>query len=213
MEKELGTVGAVVGMVALCVLFGGLASAIYPGWPAVGLWLSRADAPAWVQAVGSVLTILFAVRIAAWQNQRAQALAAAERHGKALVMVQTISVLTDLYASEAHSINAAMQRPVAATNSFLSRVQPESQFRSTEQSALAIPLHDLPDVASVELAISLLNHIRATRSVIAASKVEYERGEGDWAPILNSLQVHADAAKALQVEARKAVSRIAASPR
>ncbi|MDM0054064.1 hypothetical protein [Variovorax fucosicus] len=67
MQKELGTAGAAVGAFALACLFGGLTLAIYPGWPAIGSWLNRTDAPAWVQAVGSILAIAGAAYIAAWQ--------------------------------------------------------------------------------------------------------------------------------------------------
>ena len=67
MQKELGTAGAIVGMILVSTLFGGLALAIYPGWPAIGAWLGRIDAPAWVQAVGSILAIFGAAGIAAWQ--------------------------------------------------------------------------------------------------------------------------------------------------
>lgn len=64
MKNELGTAGATVGALALVLLFGGLTLAIYPGWGAIGGWLSRIDAPAWVQAVGSVTAILAAIWIA-----------------------------------------------------------------------------------------------------------------------------------------------------
>jgi hypothetical protein len=68
MKKELGTTGASIGATVLACLFGGLALAIYPGWAAFGRWAERADAPAWVQAVGSVAAILAAIGIAAWQR-------------------------------------------------------------------------------------------------------------------------------------------------
>ncbi len=68
MKDELGNWGAVCGMVILFLLFCGLALAIYPGWVSIGDWLSRADAPAWVQAIGSLLGILIAVCVPAWQR-------------------------------------------------------------------------------------------------------------------------------------------------
>ncbi|CAN7258641.1 hypothetical protein LJR084_001205 [Variovorax sp. LjRoot84] len=70
MRDELGTTGAVVGMVVLTSLFGGLALAIYPGWAAIGAWLDRVDAPAWVQAVGSIAAIFAAVLISVFQQRR-----------------------------------------------------------------------------------------------------------------------------------------------
>jgi hypothetical protein len=72
MKEELGTRGAAVGAAVLAVLFGGLALAIYPGWAAIGHWAERADAPAWVQAVGSILAIVGAGWIAGWQASTAR---------------------------------------------------------------------------------------------------------------------------------------------
>jgi uncharacterized protein involved in cysteine biosynthesis len=80
MRKELGTPGAVVGMLVLFCLFGGLAIAIYPGWPAVGAWMNRADAPAWVQAVGSIIAILAAIGIAMWQRHTDHQAARHQQH-------------------------------------------------------------------------------------------------------------------------------------
>ncbi len=42
--------------------------AIVPGYGKIGTWLGDKDAPAWVQAVGSVLAILVAIGVAWWQK-------------------------------------------------------------------------------------------------------------------------------------------------
>lgn len=66
-EKEnLSGLPAAIGMIILAMLFLGLVFAIYPGWAAVGKFMTvnlrlTADAPAWVQAVGSVGAILVAI--------------------------------------------------------------------------------------------------------------------------------------------------------
>jgi uncharacterized membrane protein len=44
--------------------------AIFPGFPAIAAWLSTANAPAWVQAVGSVAAIMFAVVVFVAQGRR-----------------------------------------------------------------------------------------------------------------------------------------------
>lgn len=67
MREELGTPGAVVGAFVLACVFGGLALAIYPGWVSIGEWAHRTDAPAWVQAVGSVTAILVGIGCVLWQ--------------------------------------------------------------------------------------------------------------------------------------------------
>lgn len=46
--------------------------AIVPTWPKVVEWASDKDAPAWVQAVGSIVAIFAAALIAAWQNGRSE---------------------------------------------------------------------------------------------------------------------------------------------
>jgi hypothetical protein len=43
--------------------------AFFPGWAMVGTIFSRADAPAWVQAIGSIAAILVAVGVAYWQGR------------------------------------------------------------------------------------------------------------------------------------------------
>lgn len=75
MKEELGTAGAVVGMMVLACLFGGLALAVYPGWATVGVFLSEnllltKEAPAWVQAVGSIAAIVGSLWVARYQLQK-----------------------------------------------------------------------------------------------------------------------------------------------
>lgn len=57
-----------IGAFALTLLFAGLALAIYPSWPSIGEWAKKADAPAWVQAIGSICAIFSAIAIASWQS-------------------------------------------------------------------------------------------------------------------------------------------------
>ena len=70
MKSELGTAGSAVGALALVCLFGGLALAIYPGWAAVGIWIDKGAAPAWVQAVGSIGAIIGTYLVAERQWSR-----------------------------------------------------------------------------------------------------------------------------------------------
>lgn len=51
------------------------ATAIYPGWPAVGKWWDKQDLPAWVQAVGSISAIVAAVWVVEAQHRRSIRLA------------------------------------------------------------------------------------------------------------------------------------------
>lgn len=61
-----------VGVVVLSLLFGGVVLAIYPGWDPIGHFLNdnlklSEKAPDWVQAVGSIIAIIFAGHFVRWQ--------------------------------------------------------------------------------------------------------------------------------------------------
>ncbi|MDO8385079.1 MAG: hypothetical protein Q7T13_01600 [Polaromonas sp.] len=45
---------AIIFLLLICLVI-----AIYPGWPSIGTWMDKSDSPAWVQAVGSILAIVF----------------------------------------------------------------------------------------------------------------------------------------------------------
>lgn len=58
-KEDLSGVSAAIGVAVLALLFGGVVLAIYPGWMPVGKFLVEnlklpEQAPAWVQAVGSI---------------------------------------------------------------------------------------------------------------------------------------------------------------
>lgn len=74
-KKDLCDLPAAIGMVILTMLFGGLTLAIYPGWEIIGKFLVAnlkltEQAPAWVQAVGSILAIFSAVYVVNLQNKK-----------------------------------------------------------------------------------------------------------------------------------------------
>ena len=65
MKDDCCTGSAIAGMLFFFSLFLGLTFAIYPGWEVVGKFLDEnlllsKEAPAWVQAIGSVCAIYFA---------------------------------------------------------------------------------------------------------------------------------------------------------
>ncbi|MFM9921887.1 hypothetical protein VLK31_02750 [Variovorax sp. H27-G14] len=210
MKNELGTAGATVGAIALVLLFGGLALAIYPGWAAIGCWAAKVEAPAWIQAVGSILAIMFAVAIAAWQTAQSRSLIAAEHQRKALVMLEAIRTFVDLYAREIQAIAAMIDGNLAVQSAYLLRIDPDAQFMTTERSAQSIPLHDLPDVKAVRLVVELMNHIRTDRNAIANLKLALEAGDLARAPGLYSLKGHVDAAMRLLQKTDAAIERVTA---
>lgn len=71
-KQDLRGAPVAIGMVVLALLFGGVALAIYPGWEPIGKFLVEnlkltEQAPAWVQAVGSVLAIIATALGIRWQ--------------------------------------------------------------------------------------------------------------------------------------------------
>ena len=65
-KDELCGAPAAIGMVVLELLFGGVVLAIYPGWAPIGKFLVEnlkltENAPAWVQAIGSIGAICVAI--------------------------------------------------------------------------------------------------------------------------------------------------------
>lgn len=185
MQKELGTPGAVVGAFALVLLFGGLALAIYPGWDKIGVWASKSDAPAWVQAVGSVAAILASGAIAWWQLITNRKLQRETSRQRAVVMVEAIGALGRAHLGELESFNAMVDRHnYMATMDYMERLDPRTLFLTAEQAAQSIPLHDLPDAETVRLLIDLQNAIRTNRDSAAKLRDHIMAGEGDWAPIL-----------------------------
>lgn len=96
------------------VLMAAAILAIVPGWPAVGAWLSKAEAPAWVQAIGSIGAIFGAAWIAGYQ-ERSRAMdakkAAVKRARNFAGAVQgTIEDVID--RGSLHAIHMVMRRVV-----------------------------------------------------------------------------------------------------
>ncbi|QRY31214.1 hypothetical protein JVX96_24550 [Variovorax sp. PDNC026] len=185
MRKELGTPGAVVGAFALVLLFGGLTLAIYPGWDKIGAWASKSDAPAWVQAVGSVVAILASGAIAWWQLIATRNFQRETSRQRAIVMVETIGALSRAHLGELESFSAMVDRHnYLATLDYMERLDARALFLTAEQAAQSIPLHELPDAETVRLLIDLQNAIRTNRDAASKLRDHIMAGEGDWAPIL-----------------------------
>lgn len=79
MKERLLSWGALLCLFVLTCLMLGYALVIYPGGPAIRWFLAtsavvlgRLDAPAWVQAIGSVAAIVAAIAIASWQRKEEQ---------------------------------------------------------------------------------------------------------------------------------------------
>lgn len=92
-DKAGGWVGIAFAVWSALLIFAAIL-AIVPGWPAVAIWLSKDAAPAWVQAVGSILAILAAVAVAYYQDARQRKVVAdaQERRRKELVQLTCMAI-------------------------------------------------------------------------------------------------------------------------
>lgn len=159
MQKDLGTLGAIVGMILVGCLFAGLALTIYPGWPAIGAWLHRIDAPAWVQAVGSIAAICAAVVIAYVQHRQtlrqSHRLAAQARSqaaaGPFAVAERTIAELKRTYTQ--------IQQPLGTNDDWSSFPSLKMELQKLLFDFKSLPLHTLPGYEAIHAAYSLADAI------------------------------------------------------
>lgn len=154
MKQELGTAGSVVGMIVLSCLFGGLVLAIYPGWFTVGKFLNEnlllsKEAPAWVQAVGSIAGIGIAIYVP-WSSHRRDVIKQ-EREAKihAAVVISgfrlNINPITSLMIVIANNANAAKHVKLLSPNL--------AQWPITAAQRLqSLPLISNEDLAAIEAA-------------------------------------------------------------
>lgn len=140
MRDELGMVGATVGAATLSALFGGLALAIYPGWDTVGQWLTSDSVPAWVQAIGSVVAIIAATGVAAYQVNHARLL---EEDRRKASEIQRLSVVTALMARSyglAKDVVTAFNEP----SDYHFSVVDAPLMRDTVETLRSLPLFEIP---------------------------------------------------------------------
>lgn len=139
MRKELGMPGALVGMIFLGFLFAGLALAIYPGWPVIGSWFKKSDAPAWVQAVGSILAIFAAGSIAAWQASSSRR--DAERIRKETETARALAI--DFILRRAKLVVSNAEQAVISSSSSTIKLACK-QVEMIQQALRALPVFEVP---------------------------------------------------------------------
>lgn len=216
MQKRFVSIGALVCLAVLTCLLLLYALAIFPGVPAIrwffktsAVVFGRLDAPAWVQAVGSVVAIFASGGIAWWQLRATNNSARTAERRKALVMVEAVGTLVRAHSNELESFNALLERHnYLATRDRMERLDPDALFATTERAAQGIPLHDLPDGETIRLVVELQNHIRTNREAATRLKRHYDEGESDWALILSPLGLNIEAARGLVEKYNEALTRI-----
>ncbi|WP_422098443.1 hypothetical protein [Variovorax sp.] len=145
------------------LLVGSLALVAVGGWN----WFSKfleSSAASWIQAVGSVLAILAAGRIASWQLSETRRTAIEARRERKRAMLEVIATLAQLLILEVEA-RAAFLDDRSITETQLKRFLTEGEpFEDIETSASQIPVHDLDDVQTVRLVFDLLRLTRLART-------------------------------------------------
>lgn len=123
MKERFATIGTLVCLTVLTGLTLVFALAIFPGTEAIrwffatsAMVISRLDAPAWVQAVGSILTIFFAWKGIAWQLRHAEESRIRDKREKDTALTRgCLHVLTDARRALSHT-TGKMRRHIAGNH-------------------------------------------------------------------------------------------------
>lgn len=188
MKEELGTWGAVVGMLILGLLFAGLALAIYPGWAIVGHFLDEnikltKEAPAWVQAIGSVAAIAFSGWFAGEQIKAGRK-ASEHASDSARALAADLRRLDDLKRTEV--IFAIVERSLVACNNVrrihaegkISRVTSKSleYLLDSASSMERLPSFELPGSALAVAIVVLPMQLRFVHEAASIVRKASEQG-------------------------------------
>lgn len=183
-KDDLRGLPAAIGMVVLALLFGGVILAIYPGWVPVGKFLVEnlklpEQAPAWVQAVGSIGVLAYSWHVfnLSRQNEikdREIASLSAER----AQIRSAITTLLDLkiamqYLGE--KLEAKDLRGALATRERFDSI--ELTLRSLQNKTEGYRTHDPILVALREISYTkvALSEINATRQISNDRLVSHRR--------------------------------------
>lgn len=183
-KEELRGAPAAIGMVVLVIMFGGVIFAIYPGWDAIGNFLVinlqlTSEAPAWIQAIGSMLAIV-AVLLVFVLQQRAERL----RHRA------TASALLSSYIGALYTIPQLL--PVDGSRSVWTIIRVRVLLESEHKRADAVAIHAL----SLDEQRGVFNCRMAALQVIEALTLTEKAL--DESPELDGVLVHKDAYAFLQ---------------
>jgi hypothetical protein len=152
MKEKLVTVGTLVCLFVLTCLLLVHALAIFPGVPAIrwffvtsAVVLGRLDAPAWVQAIGSVGAILGAAAIAGWQARNAR--------------LQQVQSRKDDAIAKAAAVKGILRRVSIVINNAERNIEPNStavtlaieQVELMQATIRRLPVFEIPTAELVFL--------------------------------------------------------------
>lgn len=167
-----------VGVAVVLFIFLALWIGIDPGWPAVRTWLDGANAPAWVQAVGSIVGILVAVGVAAHQSsqQRADRIEAdaqrlAEMFAAPIALGQRVtSELQSLYDGKRVEGTKIVMNALGAPSR--NDKQLEERMKRLHRDVWMLDPMKLPSVRSINATRELIEAVDSANSLYPALTFE-----------------------------------------
>jgi hypothetical protein len=126
---------------------------------------NKSEWASWVQAVGSIAAILAACAVAWWQTWLMKSAARDAKRERLVVLFTAIYTLMIVFESDLSSLTDLLRTDEDAEE-LRQRVKHAGPFVEVERSAQAIPLHELPDAATVRVVIEFLGVIRLTRQIV-----------------------------------------------
>lgn len=154
---------------------------VSPPQPAACTWaaMSVTDWSSVAQAIAATVAIFAAVWIASRQFRQQVRFELARERRKALVAAETIRVLAERYTVEVMALHALVSQTASEEelHGVIVNSAPAELFRTVENGAAALPLHELQDPEAVELLSTLLNNIRTTRLTFERLHRQIEQGQ------------------------------------
>ncbi|MFN4361163.1 MAG: hypothetical protein ACK4F4_10635 [Hylemonella sp.] len=153
-----------IGAIVLLALLVSITLAIYPGWNAIGAWSSKADAPAWVQAIGSIAAILV-TGFATWYSHalemKRQKIAVKDERKRRLAVIVEISRATAHAANELTKLfsDESQSRYRFTTGQYFDM----NIVNNFDEHLSAIPLHELDNPTVARNMLILIGNTRQFR--------------------------------------------------
>ena len=182
MKEKLVTVGTLMCLVVLTCLLFVHALAIFPGAPAFrwfvvtsAVALARLDAPAWVQAVGSVIAIVAAIGIALWQRHSEQV--ESRKRARATVMVVGAAV------------DSKLLMLIATTQAVLRELDNPSYPTAAERAGFAQVLFGKAKLPSEEQMLLLAQAVPGVAATMANGVAAVERVLASLDYVMSSVKI------------------------
>ncbi|KGC67998.1 hypothetical protein [Burkholderia pseudomallei] len=175
MEKVVGRYVAIVGI----AIFGALAYEYVP-WGS----LQQSERASWVQAVGSVVGILIAVAVPAWQHAEAQKRARIDAAAKFRAVVKVVQLGCARVTNVWDQMNKA---DVGYT--YFANLYDATEFEHIDRLLGTVEVHSLPTPAAVDSYVSAHQEYNNCVGLIASAFSEHGNPRGNLDYICEQLDL------------------------